>query len=177
MNSACVISGCDRPIYVVSRGLCSVHYNRTFTHGTSEPEGLRIVGNDLARFWSKVEKTDNCWGWKGKTVSTGGYPQFSINRRQKLAHRISYEWFVGPIPEGFEVDHLCRNIRCVNPAHLEAVTGSENLRRQQIANGRFETVCSLPDCNKPNRSNGYCNAHYFRWKRHGDPYAGRPSYS
>lgn len=157
--------------------MCSVHYNRTFTHGTAEPEGLRIVGDDRARFWSKVDKTDKCWVWNGKAESESGYPLFSIDRRNKLAHRVSHEWFIGPIPDGYEVDHLCRNIRCVRPDHLEAVTGSENLRRQHIANGWFEKRCSLPDCNKPHRSNGYCNPHYLRWKRHGDPYAGRPSYN
>jgi hypothetical protein len=52
-------------------------------------------------------------------------------------HRVSYEAFVGPIPDGFVIDHLCRNRRCVNPAHLEAVTQAENARRR----GWKRTIC------------------------------------
>ncbi|MGY8831955.1 MAG: HNH endonuclease signature motif containing protein [Pseudomonadales bacterium] len=46
-----------------------------------------------------------------------------------LAHRWAHERFIGPIPDGMEVDHLCANTCCVNPAHLEAVTSEENRRR------------------------------------------------
>ena len=84
----------------------------------------------LARFMNKVDKTDingkGCWLWTG-FVHRSGYG-LSWNGKEKcLAHRLSYEHFVGPIPAALQLDHLCRVRRCVNPQHLEPVTQRENL--------------------------------------------------
>jgi HNH endonuclease len=73
---------------------------------------------------------DGCWPWLG-SVSGTGYGSFSIRlargqRSGRVAHRLVYEVLVGPVPPELELDHLCRNRRCVNPAHLEPVTASEN---------------------------------------------------
>ena len=75
-----------------------------------------------------VQKADGCWDWGG-TVHANGYGIISSGRKRMLAHRWSYEHHVGPIPDGLVIDHLCRNRKCVNPSHLEPVTGLENLRR------------------------------------------------
>lgn len=80
------------------------------------------------RFWSKVEKTATCWLWRAAR-DRDGYGAFRIGHRTVRAHRWAYEQLVGPIPEGLEPDHLCRNHACVNPDHLEPVTHKENLRR------------------------------------------------
>jgi hypothetical protein len=86
-----------------------------------------------ARFWSKVNKTADCWLWTASTNSTG-YGSFSPAVGERvLAHRWSYEQLVGPIPAGLVIDHLCRTPRCVKPAHLEPVTQRENVRRGAAA--------------------------------------------
>jgi hypothetical protein len=81
------------------------------------------------RFWVKVDKRgdDECWPWlAGKSK---GYGNFSRDGKDAKAYRVSYELLVGPIPPGRDLDHLCRNRACVNPAHLEPVSRRENILR------------------------------------------------
>lgn len=76
-----------------------------------------------------VSIDDNgCWVWQGH-MKPNGYGSIKTKGRFKLTHRVSYETFVGLIPDGLEIDHLCRNRRCCNPAHLEPVTHAENKQR------------------------------------------------
>jgi hypothetical protein len=96
-------------------------------------------------FWDRVDKTETCWLWKGKKIK-GGYGQLTRAGRFVYAHRYAYEMAHGPIPEGRQVDHLCRNRLCVNPAHLEVVSQQENIRRGHAgkatgARSRARTHC------------------------------------
>lgn len=83
-----------------------------------------------------VNKTDTCWLWT-TTINRQGYGSFSLGQRRGIsiqAHRVSYTVFKGAIPEGLQIDHLCRVRSCVNPDHLEAVTQEENARRRKESN-------------------------------------------
>jgi hypothetical protein len=89
------------------------------------------------RFWRKIEVGD-CWEWKA-AVDTYGYGSFWRSPAMARAHKVAWELLVGPVPHGLELDHLCRNRRCVNPDHLEPVTHAENARRANA--GRRKPVC------------------------------------
>lgn len=76
--------------------------------------------------------TGTCWIWTA-AHSRNGYPQIRVggaaDGSAKYAHRVIYELLIGPIPDGHDLDHLCRQTLCVNPGHLEPVTHGENVRR------------------------------------------------
>lgn len=87
----------------------------------------------LVRLLSRIEidGETGCWVWQGS--ASKGYGGFNAYGQFTLTHRFAYEALVGPIPDGLEVDHLCRNSLCANPDHLEPVTPQENKRRAMEA--------------------------------------------
>jgi len=91
--------------------------------------------NKEGRFWAKIRKTDTCWIWLGYKTELG-YGRYWYGKKQVMVHRLAYELCVGNIPEGLELDHLCRNTSCVRPEHLEAVTHQENMLRGNGYSGR-----------------------------------------
>lgn len=97
------------------------------------------------RFWAKVQKTDTCWLWTA-TKTPSGYGSLLLCsgvgwKMDIYAHRASWEMHNGrPVPDDFDVDHLCRNTSCVNPDHLEAVPHAVNIIRGQLCN-RLKTHC------------------------------------
>lgn len=111
---------------------------------------------ELARFNRQaVHQQNGCWLWTGTDGTKDGYGKFrpSPGKPAYMAHRWAYEAFVGPIPDGMQIDHkchtddaacpggpTCQHRRCVNPAHLEPVTGSQNTMRQRHAE-RLKTSC------------------------------------
>lgn len=81
------------------------------------------------RLWPKIDAAGDCWQWTG-TRHGGGYGTVGLYQAgQGLAHRVVWELLVGPIPDGLQLDHLCRNRLCVNPDHLEPVPQRLNLLR------------------------------------------------
>lgn len=107
----------------------------TSSRWAGEPSATRRRPSAEERFWKYVEKTDDCWLWRGGTAN--GYGKFLVSwknreRKQIRAHRWAYQSIVGPIPDGLVLDHTCGIKLCVNPAHLEAVTQRENTLRSPI---------------------------------------------
>lgn len=136
---SCGVPGCERPFH--AKGYCSAHIGRLERYGD-----LRIdvpVGGVSwqERFWAKVNKEGAlseyrpdlgpCWEWLAvlSEPKPMGYGRFFFGKVSRPAHQLAYELLIGPIPEGLELDHLCRVRHCVNPAHLEPVTQGENIRR------------------------------------------------
>jgi hypothetical protein len=117
---------------------------------------IPLTAANVASFWSKVEKTEDCWVWSG-TTRPDGYGQLGVGsmkdgtRTSALAHRVSYELHLGPLPKRgdrhqkteWTVDHLCRNRACVRPSHLELVSNKVNILRgiSPAAKNAVKTEC------------------------------------
>lgn len=83
----------------------------------------------VERFWSHVDRTGDCWEWTAYRDRDGYGITNAAAFGTPRAHRVAYALLIGPIPDGMQLDHLCRNRSCVNPDHLEPVTNRENQRR------------------------------------------------
>jgi len=110
---------------------------------------MRKITKPIDRFFRHVEPEPNtgCWLWSGASnSSTGGYGHFNVGptriHRDMLAHRFSYESFVGPLVAGLTIDHLCRVRSCVNPAHLDQVPIGVNSSRSPLSESA-KTRCPL----------------------------------
>jgi hypothetical protein len=91
-----------------------------------------------------LDGPEGCWLWQGATNGAGtppGYGVVSFGGKRQYAHRLLYEVAVGEIPDGLEIDHLCKVTNCVNPDHLEPVTHGENLRRGEMNRQEHKTHC------------------------------------
>ena len=150
-NPNCSIDGCGRRHY--GHGWCQMHWRRWYKHG----DPLAVVGNskpleDRLQRMIDRDSLPGCWLWTG-SINADGYGHVRVDQRTLGAHRASYELWIGPIPAGFQLDHVCHTVdkhcsggngclhrRCVNPAHLEPVTNHENLLRGRWPGSR-KTHC------------------------------------
>jgi hypothetical protein len=138
-GAICGIGDCGKR--AKRRGLCPKHWERQAAGKDPAAPSWHDL-TDEERFWPKVDKNGPiprerpdlgpCWVWiAGKTGS--GYGAFGIGHTEiDLAHRWCYRLLVGPIPDGLEIDHLCRNRACVRPDHLEPVPHRTNILRSPI---------------------------------------------
>jgi hypothetical protein len=130
VSHLCTVSDCLRP--VEGHGYCVKHRYRARRHG--DPSIVLVEQDPTVRFHASYVVTGSgCWEWQNSDTNQFGHGRFWADGERVGAHRWSYEHFVGPIPEGFVIDHLCRNPCCVNPEHLEPVTQEVNLLRASTA--------------------------------------------
>jgi len=128
---------------------------------------LTIIATELnlMRFLQKIKFIGCCWLWQGSPTSNG-YGRFTQGSRKNLielyVHRISYEWFIGPIPKYFVIHHTCEKRMCVNPLHLQTLPESEHGKLEMLLKGRINTN---KFCKKGHEFNIITTAYYLGRKK------------
>jgi hypothetical protein len=116
--------------------------------------------------WYEVDKATGCWVWQGRTLRGYGVHATAYDAGySQLAHRYFYEKLVGPVPEGRELDHLCRNKACVNPGHLDPVSHQVNVRRKEETKLDEDKVKSIRRMYSKGRTSQAQIARMFRVSR------------
>ena len=133
MSELCAIRDCEGSVH--ARHFCQRHYTRWIRHGHPvDGQAARMRATcpeDALKTYRRITES-GCWEWTGY-IERHGYGRWCgkvQGRMQRIyVHRLAWETLRGPIPEGLQIDHLCRNRLCFNPEHLEPVTQSVNVRR------------------------------------------------
>lgn len=127
-QTTCFYPSCPNPYQ--RQGFCESHWNKWREHTAA------VIHDPVeVAFFSRVSfgnAIDECWLWTGKVHRKYGAFNPPRTRVKLIAHRWAYEYLVGPIPEGLQLDHLCCQKLCVSPFHLEPVTLQENLYRAKV---------------------------------------------
>lgn len=156
VDRTCAADGCKTVRN--TRGYCNVHHRRLQRLGRLDPYTYEEL------FWQKVDKRgpNGCWLWTSP-LSFWGYGTCHWSGRPARVHRLTYEMFVGPIPEGYHVDHMCNVRHCVNPDHLQALSASEHMSltrarqdKSHCVNGHEYTPENLRINSKGARYCGQC---------------------
>ena len=164
-RSICTVALCGRS--EIARGYCPGHYQRWRKYGTAG--ATPICDNHrytlIQRWAAKVrlpDTSEGCWIWTAARQK-GGYGSIGSGLGSTiLAHRYAYQLFVGDVPDGMELDHLCRNTACVNPNHLEAVPHRVNMLRGLTVAAAHAAKTCCP------RGHAYdeANTRVYRGQRH-----------
>lgn len=126
----CIADYCESRQY--SKGLCQKHYNRQW-------RGNSLDCSDVSyRLMKNVDKSSGCWVWIGHRAKSG-YGRIQNKGKKVRSHRLSYETYVGKIPDGMNVLHRCDNPPCINPDHLFLGTHKDNMKDAQNK-GRFRSI-------------------------------------
>lgn len=174
----CSVEGCA--LSVDARGWCSTHYSRWRRTGSPvEAQYLRHQPDEV-RFWHHVDRESNpdgCWEWTGSR-NKQGYGRWAIKGVGSLrAHRMAYQYAVGPIPSGAHIRHHCDNPPCCRPDHLATGSRQDNTDDRE-SRGRNKIEIAITASAAARRAATHCarghevneaNARWHSGKRHCRP--------
>lgn len=129
----CGESGCSNSVR--SRGVCVLHYWGSLSEG----EQMAASARAESRFWSKVDKSGECWEWTASKYGNGYGAFRGADSRVNVAHRYALTLSGVEFPEDAEVDHLCFNRGCVNPGHLRITTAKQNMENRSGSNSNCKS--------------------------------------
>lgn len=144
-DNRCSVDGCDATYY--GNTFCKKHHQWHWKRGLL-PKPVVLTPEQIIKRFTKVDEKTGCWIWQ-RARKKEGYGSMSLPGSHRVyVHRVSYEVFVGPIPDGLEICHRCDNPPCCNPEHLFPGTHLENMR-DSANKGRAKQHVAQKGVNNP----------------------------